>query len=67
MGEKVKTTLYFDGYKLGKSQKFFLVIAALTYAFDLMDMSIFNIVSPILVNNYGLQMKKFHVKRLYSS
>ena len=29
MSERVKTTLYFDGYKLGKPQKFFMVIAAL--------------------------------------
>lgn len=58
MAEKVKTTLYFDGYNLGKAQRFFMVIAALTYAFDLMDMSIFNIVSPILVNNYGITNEK---------
>lgn len=54
MAEKVKTTLYFDGHAVSKSQKFFLVIAALTYAFDLMDVAIFGIVSPILVENYGL-------------
>lgn len=54
MSEKVKTTRYFDGYKVGKAQKFFLVIAALTYAFDLMDMSIFNICAPILMAQYGL-------------
>lgn len=54
MSEKVKTTRYFDGYKIGKAQKFFLVIAALTYAFDLMDMSIFSICSPILMAQYGL-------------
>ena len=54
MSEKVKTTLYFDGYKLGKPQKFFMVIAALTYGFDLMDMSMFGIVTPILQQNYGI-------------
>ena len=54
MSERVKTTLYFDGYKLGKPQKFFMVIAALTYGFDLMDMSMFGIVTPILQQNYGI-------------
>lgn len=58
MSERVKTTLYFDGYKLGKSQKFFMVIAALTYGFDLMDMSTFAIVTPILQNNYGITNEK---------
>lgn len=58
MGEKVKTTMYFDGYKLGKSQKFFMVIAALTYGFDLMDMSMFSIVTPILQENYGITNEK---------
>ena len=58
MAEKVKTTLYFDGYKLGKTQKFFVVIAALTYAFDLMDMSLFQIVTPILQENYGITNEK---------
>lgn len=58
MAEKVKTTAYFDGYKLGKSQKFFMVIAALTYAFELMDMSIFGIVAPIFTQQYGLSNEK---------
>lgn len=58
MSTKVKTTLYFDGYKLGRSQKFFMVIAALTYGFDLMDMSMFQIVSPILQENYGITNEK---------
>lgn len=58
MAEKVKTTLYFDGYKLGKSQIFFMIIAGLTYAFDLMDMSMFSIVSPILQANYGITNEK---------
>lgn len=58
IGEKVKTTLYFDGYKLGKAQKFFMVIAALTYGFDLMDMSMFSIVTPILQQNYGITNEK---------
>lgn len=58
MAEKVKTTCYFDGHELGKHQKFFLVIAALTYAFDLMDMSIFGIVAPILNSQYGLSNEK---------
>ena len=58
MSERVKTTLYFDGYKLGRSQKFFMVIAALTYGFDLMDMSMFQIVSHILQENYGITNEK---------
>ncbi len=58
MAEPVKTTCYFDGHPLGKHQKFFLVIAALTYAFDLMDMSIFAIVAPILNTQYGLPNEK---------
>lgn len=58
MAERVKTTCYFDGHHLGKHQKFFLVIAALTYAFDLMDMSIFAIVAPILTSQYGLTNEK---------
>ena len=61
MAEKVKTTLYFDGYKLGRSQKFFVVIAALTYAFDLMDMSLFQIVTPILQANYGITNEKLAI------
>ena len=58
MAEKVKTTAYFDGYKLGKSQKFFMIIAALTYAFELMDMSIFGIVAPIFTQQYDLSNEK---------
>ncbi len=58
MTERVKTTAYFDGYKLGKSQKFFMVIAALTYAFELMDMSLFGIVAPIFTEQYGLSNEK---------
>lgn len=58
MAERVKTTCYFDGHSLGRHQKFFLVIAALTYAFDLMDMSIFAIVAPILNSQYGLSNEK---------
>lgn len=52
--EKVKTTAYFDGYKLGPAQKFFLVIAGLTYAFDMMDMSLFQVVAPVLTTGYGV-------------
>lgn len=54
MAERTDTSLYFDGYKLGKTQKFFVIIAALTYAFDMMDLSLFNIVAPILQVNYGI-------------
>ena len=54
MAERTDTSLYFDGYKLGKTQKFFVIIAALTYAFDMMDLSLFNIVAPILQANYGI-------------
>ncbi len=54
MAERTDTSLYFDGYKLGKTQKFFVIIAALTYAFDMMDLSLFNIVAPILQAQYGI-------------
>lgn len=58
MVEKVKRTNYFDSCKLGRHQKFFMVIAGLTYAFDLMDVSIFSIVAPILQANYGITNEK---------
>ncbi len=54
MVEKVKTTNYFDGYKLGKHQIFFLVIVGLTYAFDFLDQGLFAVCSPVLVAQYGL-------------
>jgi len=52
--EKVMLPRYFDGHKLGKHQKFLLVIIALTYAFDFLDQGLFAVCSPVLVQQYGL-------------
>lgn len=56
--EKTSLTTYFDGYALGKAQKHFLWIAAVSYAFDMIDTTLFAMVSPILMTNYGLTMEK---------
>jgi len=55
---KISLTTYFDGYALGKAQKHFLWIASISYAFDMIDTTLFAMVSPILMINYGLTMEK---------
>ncbi len=49
---------YFDGYQIRGAQKRFLWIAAIAYAFDLMDNVIFSFVSPILIASHGLTLEK---------
>ncbi len=49
---------YFDGFPIHSAQKKFLWIAAIAYAFDLMDNVIFSFVSPVLISDHGLTMEK---------
>lgn len=49
---------YFDGFKLGKKQKHFLWIAALAYAFEMIDGGLFNYVTPVLQADWGITMEK---------
>lgn len=49
---------YFDGYKLGKKQLHFLWIAAVAYAFEMIDGGMFNYATPILQADWGITMEK---------
>ncbi|MGI1659286.1 MAG: MFS transporter [Desulfitobacterium sp.] len=49
---------YFDGHKLSKVQKRFLIIAALFYVFDQMDVSNFGFAAPSLIAQYGWNMQQ---------
>lgn len=49
---------YFDGFPIHGAQRKFLWIAAIAYAFDLMDNVIFSFVSPVLISNHGLTLEK---------
>ncbi|SHN59726.1 MFS transporter [Desulfitobacterium chlororespirans] len=49
---------YFDGHKLSKVQKRFLIIAAFFYVFDQMDVSNFGFAAPSLIAQYGWNMQQ---------
>lgn len=49
---------YFDGHKLSRHQIHFLWIAAIAYAFEMIDSSMFNYATPVLQQNWGLTMEK---------
>jgi Sugar phosphate permease len=44
---------YFDGHKIGRSQIWFLFIAAISYAFEFMDGQMFSYAVPIFKANWG--------------
>lgn len=45
---------YFDGLKIGLSQKKFLWLAAIYYVFDQADAGIFGLSAPALIKNWGI-------------
>lgn len=58
MAKQVVNCGYFDGFKLGKKQKHFLWIAALAYAFEMIDGGMFNYATPVLQADWGLSLEK---------
>lgn len=61
MEAKIKTTKYFDGYKLGKRQIFALVVVGLMYAFDFLDQGLFAVCSPAMQALYGITNEQISV------
>ena len=51
---KTSLTTYFDGYKMSSAQTKVIWICGLVYAFELLDMTIFSFVSPVLTGRFGL-------------
>lgn len=49
---------FFDGRGISPSQKKFLWIAALAYAFDQMDIMNFGFIAPVLIKSYGWTMQQ---------
>lgn len=49
---------YFDGHKISKVQKRFLIIAALFYVFDQMDVSNFGFAAPSLMAQYNWSIQQ---------
>lgn len=54
MSKEVVNCGYFDGRPLGKKQFHFLWIAALAYAFEMIDGGLFNYATPVLIQDWGL-------------
>lgn len=56
---------YFDGTKIGKTQKRFLYLAALIYVFDQADNGTFTYAVPSLIKNWGITTQQIaHINSL---